>query len=145
MRSRIVFRNENDDDKNTITNNGRKEKIGAAKNELNYITAQLKDTAEATTEIDQKHHQYSVTRDAEVLKEISNEVLLVVWRTNRIQEGRVRWCQINVPGPPAPPSNACGSNKLSVARRQKLEDGRRPHKKTLRPGEHFPLFSDAMS
>ncbi|CAL1268500.1 unnamed protein product [Larinioides sclopetarius] len=69
--ARIVFPNENDDDKNTITIIGRKEEVEAAKTELNSIIEQLQNTAELTMEIDPKHHRYFVARGAEVLKQIS--------------------------------------------------------------------------
>ncbi|GFT50331.1 vigilin [Nephila pilipes] len=69
----IVFPNENDDDKNTITIISRKEEVEAAKNELNSLIAQLKDTAETTIEFDPKYLRYFVTRGAEVLKQISND------------------------------------------------------------------------
>ncbi|GFS88414.1 vigilin [Nephila pilipes] len=67
---RIVFPDVNDD-KNTITIIGRKEEVEAARKELNSLIAQLKDTAEATTEIDPKHYRYFVTR--EILKQIPND------------------------------------------------------------------------
>ncbi|GFT76800.1 hypothetical protein NPIL_569621, partial [Nephila pilipes] len=46
----------------------------------------------------------------------------VVWRTNRVQEGRVTWCPIDIPSPLAPPADACGSKQESVARSQTRED-----------------------
>ncbi|GFT32013.1 vigilin [Nephila pilipes] len=70
--ARILSPNENDDDKNAITIIGRKEEVKAAKNALNSLITQLKDTAEKTTEIDPKHHRYFVARGIEVLKHISN-------------------------------------------------------------------------
>ncbi|GFS49777.1 vigilin [Trichonephila inaurata madagascariensis] len=71
--ARIVFPNENDDDKNTITIIGRKEEVEAAKKELENLIAQLKDTADTTIDIDPKHHRYFVARGAEVLRQISND------------------------------------------------------------------------
>ncbi|GFT46321.1 vigilin [Nephila pilipes] len=71
--TRIIFPNENDDDKSAIIIIGRKEKVEAAKNELNSLIAQFKDSAKATTEIDPKYHRYFVIRGAEVLKQISND------------------------------------------------------------------------
>ncbi|GBM34136.1 Vigilin [Araneus ventricosus] len=71
--ARIVFPNENDEDKNTITIIGRKEEVEAAKTELNSIIEQLQNTAELTMDIDPKHHRYFVARGAEVLKQISND------------------------------------------------------------------------
>ncbi|GFT44195.1 vigilin [Nephila pilipes] len=62
---RVIYSNENDDDKNRITIIGRKEEVEAAKNELNNLIAQLKDTAETTTEIDSKHHRCFLARSAE--------------------------------------------------------------------------------
>ncbi|GFT02981.1 vigilin [Nephila pilipes] len=72
-KSRIIFPNENDDNKNTIIIIGRKEEVEAAKYELNSLIIQLKDAAEAIIEIDPKHHRYFVTRGAEVLKQTSND------------------------------------------------------------------------
>ncbi|GFU19163.1 vigilin [Trichonephila clavipes] len=71
--ARIVFPNENDDDKNTITIIGRKEEVEAAKKELENLIIQLKDTADTTIDIDPKHHRYFVARGAEVLRQISND------------------------------------------------------------------------
>ncbi|GFS56126.1 vigilin [Nephila pilipes] len=69
---RMVFPNENDNDKNTITTIGIKEEVETAKNEINSPITQLIDTAETTIEIDPKLHHYFV-RSAEVLKPISND------------------------------------------------------------------------
>ncbi|GBN12360.1 Vigilin [Araneus ventricosus] len=71
--ARIVFPNENDEDKNTITIIGRKEEVEAAKAELNSIIEQLQNTAELTMDIHPKHHCYFVAKDAEVLEKISND------------------------------------------------------------------------
>ncbi|GFR28209.1 vigilin [Trichonephila clavata] len=71
--ARIVFPNENDDDKNTITIIGRKEEVEAAKKELENLIAQLKDTADTTIDIDPKHHRHFVARGAEVLRQVSND------------------------------------------------------------------------
>ncbi|GFT92082.1 sulfotransferase 1C4 [Nephila pilipes] len=57
----------------TITIIGGKEEVEAAKNELNSLIAELKDTAETTTEIDPKHHRYFVIRGTTVLKQSSND------------------------------------------------------------------------
>ncbi|GFT12151.1 vigilin [Nephila pilipes] len=70
--ARIVFPNENDEDKNTITIIGREEEVEVAKNELNNRMA-MKDTTETTTEIDPKRHRYFVTSGAEVLKQVTND------------------------------------------------------------------------
>ncbi|GIX67510.1 vigilin [Caerostris darwini] len=71
--ARIVFPNENDDDKSTITIIGRKEEVEAAKNELESLIEDLKNTVEDEMEIDPKHHRYFVARGAEVLKQIAND------------------------------------------------------------------------
>ncbi|KAG8181791.1 hypothetical protein JTE90_000083 [Oedothorax gibbosus] len=71
--ARIVFPNETDDDRDTITIIGRKEEVEAAKKELESIIDDLKNTDETTVEIEPKHHKYFVARRAEELKKISDE------------------------------------------------------------------------
>ncbi|GFT37891.1 vigilin [Nephila pilipes] len=85
---RIVFFNKNDDDKNTITIFRRKKEVEAAKNKLNSLIVHLKDIVEATTEIDTKHHLYFIAKDAEVLKQIIMEVLLLLFLTLDLKVGK---------------------------------------------------------
>ncbi|GFT58314.1 vigilin [Nephila pilipes] len=63
--ARIVFPNENDDGKNTITITGRKDEVEAAKDKLNSLFTQLKMQQKTTTEID--------PRGAEVSKKLSSD------------------------------------------------------------------------
>ncbi|GFU01141.1 vigilin [Nephila pilipes] len=49
----------------------KKEEVEVAKNELNSLIPELKDTPETTTKIDPKHHCYFVSKRTEVLEQIS--------------------------------------------------------------------------
>ncbi|KFM62860.1 Vigilin, partial [Stegodyphus mimosarum] len=71
--ARIVFPNENDEDRDTITIIGRKEEVEAAKKELMDMISDLEKTDQITVEVDPKHHRHFVARRGEVLKQIGDE------------------------------------------------------------------------
>ncbi|GFU21825.1 hypothetical protein NPIL_627651 [Nephila pilipes] len=53
---------------------------------------------------------------------VSLYICTVVWRTSRIQDSRVLRCSIDVPGPLAPPADACGSKQASSYGRRRQEN-----------------------
>ncbi|XP_054712100.1 vigilin-like [Uloborus diversus] len=90
--ARIVFPNENDEDRDTITIIGRKEEVEEARQELENMIAELKSTDEIETDVDPKHHRHFVARRGEILKQIGDEFggVQVSFPRNGTQESKVR-------------------------------------------------------
>ncbi|GAB6018560.1 hypothetical protein CHUAL_000255 [Chamberlinius hualienensis] len=71
--ARIIFPNDNDEDRESITIMGRKEAVLEAKNELESLVKGLDNVVETEIKVDPKYHRHFVAKRGQVLRDLADE------------------------------------------------------------------------